>query len=113
MTQGGDGHRVNRVLVIEDAETIRTALESGLTGAGHTVLMRSDGQHLEGDLIQFRPDVVILDMMLPGRDGFALLNTVRSRSQAGVVMLTARDGIEDRLRRLTIDADDYRSSCSY
>lgn len=107
MTQAGDDHRVNRVLVIEDAETIRAALESGLTAAGHSVLMRSDGQHLEQDLTQFRPDVVILDVMLPGRDGFALLNTVRSRSQAGVVMLTARDGIEDRLRGLTTGADDY------
>lgn len=96
-----------RVLVIEDAEAIRLAVESGLTAAGLEVLTRPDGRYLEGDLVQFRPDAVLLDVMLPGRDGFALLDVVRSRSDAGVVMLTARDGIEDRLRGLTTGADDY------
>ncbi len=94
-------------MVIEDGEAIRLAVESGLTAAGHLVLARADGRCLEGDLVQFRPDVVLLDVMLPGRDGFALLAVVRSRSDAGVVMLTARDGIEDRLRGLTTGADDY------
>lgn len=96
-----------RVLVIEDAEAIRIAVESGVAADGHEVLARADGVHLEPDLAEFQPDVVILDVMLPGRDGFALLETVRSRSRAGVVMLTARDGIEDRLRGLTTGADDY------
>jgi two-component system, OmpR family, response regulator len=103
---GNDPH-ANRVLVIEDAETISVAVESALTEAGHTVLTRGDGRHLERDLHEFRPDVVILDVMLPGRDGFSLLQTVRSRSSAGVVMLTARDAVEDRLRGLTSGADDY------
>ena len=98
---------VGRVLVIEDGEAIRLAVESGVAAAGHLVLARADGRCLEGDLVQFRPDVVLLDVMLPGRDGFALLAVVRSRSDAGVVMLTARDGIEDRLRGLTTGADDY------
>jgi DNA-binding response OmpR family regulator len=98
---------MTRVLVIEDAEAIRVAVESGVAADGHDVLARADGAHLEQDLAQFRPDVVILDVMLPGRDGFALLEAVRSRSRAGVVMLTARDGIDDRLRGLTTGADDY------
>jgi DNA-binding response OmpR family regulator len=96
-----------RVLVVEDADAIRTAVESGLLGAGHEVVTRSDGRELERVLVQFRPDVVVLDVMLPGRDGFALLDVVRSRSNAGVVMLTARDGIDDRLRGLSTGADDY------
>lgn len=96
-----------RVLVIEDADAIRAAVESGLTGAGHRVLAQPDGRDVETVLAQFRPDVVVLDVMLPGRDGFALLNVIRSRSDAGVVMLTARDGIDDRLRGLTSGADDY------
>lgn len=70
----------------------RTAVESGLLGAGHEVVTRPDGRELERVLVQFRPDVVVLDVMLPGRDGFALLDVVRSRSNAGVVMLTARAG---------------------
>ena len=96
-----------RVLVVEDADAIRAAVESGLAGAGYTVLTRGDGRDLEQILTQFRPDVVVLDVMLPGRDGFALLGVVRSRSDAGVVMLTARDGIDDRLRGLSSGADDY------
>ena len=96
-----------RVLVIEDADAIRAAVESGLAAAGHLVQAHRDGNGVEHVLAQFRPDVVVLDVMLPGRDGFALLEVIRARSDAGVVMLTARDGIADRLRGLTTGADDY------
>ena len=95
------------VLVIEDAEAIAVAVQSALSAAGHRVLVRSDGDRLESDLAAFRPDVLVLDVMLPGRDGFALLAVARSRSRAGVVMLTARGDVEDRLRGLTSGADDY------
>ena len=96
-----------RVLVVEDAEAIRTAVLAGLTGAGFGAAGRADGQTLEQDLASFRPDLVVLDVMLPGRDGFTLLEVVRRNSDAGVVMLTARDGVEDRLRGLHGGADDY------
>lgn len=96
-----------RVLIVEDAEAIRLAVQSALQSAGHVVLERADGRLLEADLADFRPDVVILDVMLPGRDGFALLEVVRARSDAGVVILTARDAVDDRLRGLTGGADDY------
>jgi DNA-binding response OmpR family regulator len=96
-----------RVLVVEDTETIRVAVLSGLTDAGYEVAGRVDGEVLERDLATFRPDLVVLDVMLPGRDGFALLDVVRRHSDAGVVLLTARDGIEDRLRGLHSGADDY------
>ena len=96
-----------RVLIVEDAEAIRLAVLSALHAAGHDVRERADGRRLEADLAEFRPDVVILDVMLPGRDGFALLEVVRARSDAGVVILTARDAVDDRLRGLTGGADDY------
>jgi DNA-binding response OmpR family regulator len=92
---------------VEDSATIRVSLASGLSAAGHEVLERADGMHLESDLREFRPDVVILDVMLPGRDGFTLLDRIRSTCDAGVVMLTARDGVEDRLHGLDAGADDY------
>lgn len=95
------------MLVVEDAETIRVAVLSGLADAGFEVAGRADGQDLERDLTTFRPDLVVLDIMLPGRDGFALLDVVRRHSDAGVLLLTARDGIEDRLRGLHSGADDY------
>jgi len=96
-----------RVLVVEDADAIRAAVESGLVSAGHDVVARPDGRDLERVLAEFRPDLVVLDVMLPGRDGFALLRVVRLHSDAGVVMLTARDGIDDRLRGFDTGADDY------
>ncbi|GGP61304.1 response regulator transcription factor [Saccharothrix coeruleofusca] len=96
-----------RVLVIEDAEAIAAAVGSALREAGYRVLLRPDGRDLEAELVRFRPDLVVLDVMLPGRDGFALLEVVRRACDAGVVMLTARDGVADRLRGLDRGADDY------
>jgi DNA-binding response OmpR family regulator len=66
-----------------------------------------DGEGLEEALDGHRPDLVILDVMLPGRDGFALMDVVRDWGDVGVIMLTARDGLPDRLRGLDGGADDY------
>lgn len=96
-----------RVLIVEDAEAIRASVESALRDAGYEVLGRGDGKGFEQDLARFRPDLVVLDVMLPGRDGFALLTVLRRSSTAGVVMLTARDAVSDRLRGLSGGADDY------
>ncbi|TNC22912.1 response regulator transcription factor [Amycolatopsis alkalitolerans] len=96
-----------RILIVEDAEAIRASVESALRDAGHEVLGRADGKSFEQDLVRFRPDLVVLDVMLPGRDGFALLTVLRRTSAAGVVMLTARDAVSDRLRGLSGGADDY------
>jgi two-component system OmpR family response regulator len=98
---------VARVLVVEDAEAIRTAVGIALEEAGCEVLTRADGETLERDLAAFRPDLVLLDVMLPGRDGFALLEVVREVSNAGIMLLTARDAVEDRLHGLRTGADDY------
>ncbi|OZM71230.1 DNA-binding response regulator [Amycolatopsis antarctica] len=98
---------VARVLVVEDAEAIRVSVESGLREAGYEVLGRGDGRTLEADLARYRPDLVVLDVMLPGRDGFELLGVVRGHGTAGIVLLTARDGVPDRLRGLSAGADDY------
>jgi DNA-binding response OmpR family regulator len=96
-----------RVLIVEDAEAILVAVESALRDAGFETLGRSDGRAFEHDLHGFRPDLVVLDVMVPGRDGFQLLDVVRRGSTAGVLMLTARDEVSDRLRGLTAGADDY------
>jgi DNA-binding response OmpR family regulator len=101
------GVEAARVLVVEDAEAIRVSVESALAAAGCRVLSRPDGTHLERQLAEFRPDLVVLDVMLPGRDGFALLDVIRRHSSVGVVLLTARDAVDDRLRGLGGGADDY------
>jgi DNA-binding response OmpR family regulator len=96
-----------RVLVVEDAEPIRTAVGIALTEAGHAVRTRPDGEGFERELAEYRPDLVLLDVMLPGRDGFELLKVARETSNAGVILLTARDAVDDRLHGLRTGADDY------
>lgn len=96
-----------RVLVIEDAPAIREAVTAALRNAGYIVQQRPDGRDVEAVLRGFRPDLLVLDLMLPGRDGFGVLDVVGSGSGVGVVVLTARDGISDRLRGLRSGADDY------
>jgi len=96
-----------RVLVVEDSEVIRGAVVDALGDAGFRTVGHVDGDGLEETLRGLRPDLVVLDVMLPGRDGFALLEVVRARSDAGIVVLTARDGLDDRLRGLDSGADDY------
>ncbi|SOX57039.1 DNA-binding response regulator [Mycobacterium ahvazicum] len=96
-----------RVLVVEDSEAIREMVGEALTDAGYFTAMRPDGAGLEDVLDGFRPDLVVLDVMMPGRDGFELIDVIRDWGQTGIVLLTARDGLPDRLRGLDGGADDY------
>lgn len=96
-----------RVLVVEDSETIREMVSEALTDAGYHTDTRCDGKGLEQTLAGLRPDLVVLDIMLPGRDGFELIDVVREYGDVGIVLITARDGLPDRLRGLDGGADDY------
>ena len=96
-----------RILVVEDSEAIRVAVQTALRAQGFTVESQPDGADLEERLARFTPDLVVLDVMLPGRDGFALLPVLRRSSRAAVLMLTARDQLGDRLAGLAAGADDY------
>ncbi|WP_118915412.1 response regulator transcription factor [Mycobacterium shigaense] len=96
-----------RVLIVEDSEAIREMVSEALTDAGYVSEARADGTGLETALEGFRPDLVVLDVMLPGRDGFELIDVVRDWGESGIVLLTARDGLPDRLRGLDGGADDY------
>jgi len=78
-----------------------------LDAQGFEVQGLESGVDLEGRLGGFGPDLVILDVMLPGRDGFELLSALRRHSRAAVLMLTARDSLADRVHGLSEGADDY------
>lgn len=96
--------------MIEDSEVIRHSVVAALRSQGHRVKGLPDGRDLEPALNQLQPEVIILDVMLPGgRDGFELLAVIRRQSRAGVIMLTARDEVENRVRGLAEGADDYLS----
>lgn len=108
---GGHNGKVHnsapRVLVVEDSDAIRETVVVALADAGFVSGGRVDGRGLEDVLLAFRPDLVVLDVMLPGRDGFALIDVVRDYGDTGIILLTARDGLDDRLRGLDTGADDY------
>jgi two-component system, OmpR family, response regulator len=101
------GTAAARVLVVEDSEAIREMVVEALADAGYVAGGRIDGAGLEDVLEAFRPDLVVLDVMLPGRDGFTLIDVVRGWGDAGIVLLTARDELPDRIRGLDGGADDY------
>lgn len=97
-----------RVLVVEDEPKTRASIAEALTLEGWTVAEAGRGREMIALLAQRAFDLVILDWMLPGRDGLELLQHVRARgAQVPVLMLTARDGIGDRVIGLESGADDY------
>ncbi len=93
--------------MVEDSETIRLAVSTALRAEGFLVETRPDGEGLEERLSVLRPDLVLLDLMLPGRDGVVLLPIVRRSTRAAVIVVSARDGLGDRIEGLAAGADDY------
>ncbi|MDT0118031.1 response regulator transcription factor [Microbacterium sp. PRF11] len=96
-----------RVLVVDDDETIRLAVTTALRADGFVAEAAPDGSDLAERLRAFRPDLVVLDWMMPGPSGIRLLPVVRAAGDAAVIMLTARDEVDDRLRGFAEGADDY------
>jgi two-component system OmpR family response regulator len=97
-----------RILFIEDEPAIREAIARALAREGYRVHAAADGRGLEELLERFRPDVAILDVMLPGgRDGFELARQLRAASDLPIVFLTARDAPPARLRGFSVGGDDY------
>jgi two-component system, OmpR family, copper resistance phosphate regulon response regulator CusR len=96
-----------RVLVVEDEPKLASYLHKGLSENGYVVDVAAngiDGAHLalHGDY-----DLIVLDVMLPGIDGFGVLKAIRQSKDVAVLMLTARDRVEDRVLGLREGADDY------
>lgn len=96
-----------RVLVVDDDETIRLAVATALRAEGFVTEVALDGTNLAARLSAFRPDLVVLDWMMPGPSGIRLLPVVRAAGDTAVIMLTARDEVDDRLRGFAEGADDY------
>lgn len=97
-----------RVLVVDDDADIRELLHSMLGFAGFDVTTAADAAEADEKLAQSGADAVILDVMLPGRDGFRFLRTMRQRDpHTPVLFLTARGSVEDRVHGLAAGGDDY------
>jgi len=96
------------ILLVEDELKMARALRRGLEQEGHSVDSTTDGDDALSRGVQFEYDAIVLDVMLPGRDGFSICRELRARDRwAPVLMLTARDAVEDRIRGLDAGADDY------
>ncbi len=96
-----------RVLVVDDDERLLAALRRGLLLRGFTVVLAADSSQALHHLQQTSPDVMILDVMMPGMDGLSLCRLVRENSTLPILMLTARDSVPDRVAGLEAGADDY------
>jgi two-component system response regulator RegX3 len=97
-----------QILVIEDEAAIRVGLTDALVYHGYRVQCAADGEQGLAAALSGRFDLVLLDLMLPGRDGFEICNEIRKvdRRQA-IIMLTARSSDEDIIKGLSLGADDY------
>jgi len=96
-----------KILIIDDDEKITALLRRGLTFEGYTVRITDNG-HTGISLVQEDPpDLIILDIMLPGIDGFEVCRYLRTFGNIPVLMLTARDEVADRVKGLDTGADDY------
>jgi len=104
----GNPDRPERILVVEDEEGMVLALEDALRGEGYEVRSAGDGMEGQREAMTGRYDLILLDVMLPGRDGFQVCQNLRSAGvRTPVLMLTARGTTIDTVMGLRLGADDY------
>jgi two-component system KDP operon response regulator KdpE len=102
-----DGTPTTRVLVVEDDPNIVDLIRSNLAVRGFETIVSTDGQRVLQLLETERPDIILLDLMLPAVDGFELCKQVREQSSVGVIVVSARGGDRDKVAALNLGADDY------
>jgi two-component system response regulator BaeR len=95
------------ILVVEDEPKLAALLRDYLAAAGHSVVCLDNGQHVLGAVRHREPDLILLDLMLPGCDGLSVCRELRTFSDVPIVMITARVEEIDRLLGLDSGADDY------
>lgn len=96
------------ILVVEDEVRLARHVSRALTAAGHDVVVRHDGETALGDTQETRYELIVLDIMLPGIDGFEVLRRLRkAHVDSRVLVLTARGELSDRVSGLALGADDY------
>jgi two-component system, OmpR family, copper resistance phosphate regulon response regulator CusR len=97
-----------RILIVEDEPKVAEALREGLVSEGYEITLAMTGEEAFFQASSERFDLLLLDLMLPGRSGIEVLETLRKKGEkTPVLILTARDTIEDRIKGLDTGADDY------
>jgi DNA-binding response OmpR family regulator len=103
----GSPARKIKIMLVEDEQPIVDFLTLGLTYEGFEIQSCLDGGQALGLAAEFKPDLVVLDLMLPGLDGLEIARRLRAGSDLGIVMLTAREDSETTVKGLNLGADDY------
>lgn len=98
---------LDHILVVDDDRELRSLLAAYLQKQGYRVTAVADGKTMRAAMSSSHPDVVVLDIMLPGEDGLSLCRDLRARSEIPIIMLTARTDETDRIVGLELGADDY------
>jgi two-component system phosphate regulon response regulator OmpR len=95
------------VLIVEDDASIREMVAEYLGGQGYDVQQAESGSDMREEIERNLPDIVLLDIRLPGEDGLTLARYLRERYDVGIIMVTGADGVVDRVVGLEVGADDY------
>ena len=98
---------MTKILIVEDEKILRETLAYNLTNQGFDLITSGNGNEALEIMRTDPPDLMILDIMLPGMDGFEICRQVRTKSNIPILMLTARDSEIDRVVGLEVGADDY------
>lgn len=96
-----------KILLVDDEPNILQFLELGLRNEGFEIKSAQDGMAAITLLKEFQPHVAILDVMMPGMDGFEVCRMIKKTGNVAVIMLTAKDEVDDRVKGLNLGADDY------
>lgn len=96
-----------RILVIDDEVEIRRAIRAGMIGSGYSVELAGTGEEGLGVFERRRPDVIILDLAMPGLDGFEVIERVRRASTVPIIVLSIVSDQSDKIKALDLGADDY------
>lgn len=96
-----------KILIVDDDPEIQSFLRRGLVFEGYTVSLANDGKQALVAARDNPPDLVVLDILMPGMDGFEVCQRLRHAGDVPILMLTAKDGVTDKVRGLDCGADDY------
>jgi two-component system response regulator MprA len=105
--QSSNSDRQPTVLIVDDEAQIVDFLQMGFAYEGFNVFVAYTGPEAIQALAEHKPDMIILDIMLPGLDGFEVTRRIRKKLHTAIIMLTAKENVDDRVAGLDVGADDY------
>ena len=105
--ENGEIKMSNNILIVDDEKAIADIIKFNLEKEGYTVYTANDGEEGIKKVFELMPDLVLLDIMMPKKDGFQVLKEIRAKYQIPVIMLTAKEEEVDKVLGLELGADDY------